>query len=98
MAQSDAVVVATLVCGQSAVLPQPSQHPDGEVPSQPPRHQQHVGGQLQQQSLAEERRGQHIPLPAKGARRLPDVLRREISQPGTWRSQASVYQDCDMPV
>lgn len=67
------------VCCQPAVLPQPSQHPHGEIPPQPPRHQQHVRGELQQQSLAEERGGQHLPRPAEGERRLPDLLRREIS-------------------
>lgn len=87
VARSDVVAVSTSVCGQSAVLPQQSQHPDGEVPSQPPRHQQHLRGQLQQQSLAEERGGHHLPRPAQGARRLPDVLRREISQPGDWASR-----------
>lgn len=67
------------VCCQPAVLPQPSQHPDGEIPAQPPRHQQHVRGELQQQSLAEERGGAHLPRPAEGERRLPDLLRWEIS-------------------
>lgn len=70
------------VRGQSAVLPEPSQHPDGEVPAQPPRHQQHAGGELQQHRLAEERGAAHLPRPAEGARRLPDLLRREVSQPG----------------
>lgn len=64
------------------MLPEPSQHPDGQVPAQPPRLQQHAGGQLQQRRLAAERGAAHLPCPAAGARQLPDLLRREVPQPG----------------
>lgn len=70
------------VCGQPAVLPESSEHPDGEVPAQPPRGQQHAGGKLQQPSLAEERGAARFPRPAEGLWRIPDLLRREIPQPG----------------
>lgn len=70
------------VCCQPAVLPESCQHPDGEIPPQPPRHQQHPGGKLQQPSLAEERGGAHLPRRAENLRRLPDIFCWEISQPG----------------
>lgn len=89
---SSARLLASAVRRQPAVLPESGQHPDGEIPAQPPRHQQHAGGELQQQSLAEERGGRHLPRPAEDARRLPDLLRWEIPQPGD--GVQPLYRQC----
>lgn len=36
-----------VVCAKRSLLPQQSQHPDWEVPTQPSRREQHSGGELQ---------------------------------------------------
>lgn len=70
------------VCCQPIVLSKSSQHPDWKISPQSSCHQQHLRGELQQQSLAEERGSRHFPCFAQELCQLPDLFCWEIPQPG----------------